>query len=214
MNRQDAVNTAREFNQRIDYDGVVLTKLDGDTRGGAAISIRSVVDKPLKFISAGEKPDSIQVFHPERMADRILGMGDIVSLVEKAQEQYDEQEARQLKKKIVHDQFDFNDFLKQIQQVKKMGNLKDLASMIPGVGKALKNVDIQDDAFKHVEAIIYSMTPAERANPSLLNGRRRERIAKGSGRSPQEVNRLLKQFEDTRKLMKMAAGGKIPMRRR
>ncbi len=214
MTGQDAVNTAREFNQRIDYDGVVLTKLDGDTRGGAAISIRSVVDKPLKFISAGEKPDSIQVFHPERMADRILGMGDIVSLVEKAQEQYDEQEARQLKKKIVHDQFDFNDFLKQIQQVKKMGNLKDLASMIPGVGKALKNVDIQDDAFKHVEAIIYSMTPAERANPSLLNGRRRERIAKGSGRSPQEVNRLLKQFEDTRKLMKMAAGGKIPMRRR
>ena len=214
MTGQDAVNTAREFNQRIDYDGVVLTKMDGDTRGGAAISIRSVVDKPLKFISAGEKPDSIQVFHPERMADRILGMGDIVSLVEKAQEQYDEQEARQLKKKIVHDQFDFNDFLKQIQQVKKMGNLKDLASMIPGVGKALKNVDIQDDAFKHVEAIIYSMTPAERANPSLLNGRRRERIAKGSGRSPQEVNRLLKQFEDTRKLMKMAAGGKIPMRRR
>ena len=214
MTGQDAVNTAREFNQRIDYDGVVLTKLDGDTRGGAAISIRSVVDKPLKFISAGEKPDSIQVFHPERMADRILGMGDIVSLVEKAQEQYDEQEARQLKKKIVHDQFDFNDFLKQINQVKKMGNLKDLASMIPGVGKALKNVDIQDDAFKHVEAIIYSMTPAERANPSLLNGRRRERIAKGSGRSMQEVNRLLKQFEDTRKLMKMAAGGKFPMRRR
>ncbi len=214
MTGQDAVNTAREFNQRIDYDGVVLTKLDGDTRGGAAISIRSVVDKPLKFISAGEKPDSIQVFHPERMADRILGMGDIVSLVEKAQEHYDEQEARQLKKKIVHDQFDFNDFLKQIHQVKKMGNLKDLASMIPGVGKALKNVDIQDDAFKHVEAIIYSMTPAERANPSLLNGRRRERVAKGSGCTPQEVNRLLKQFEDTRKLMKMAAGGKIPMRRR
>jgi signal recognition particle subunit SRP54 len=214
MTGQDAVNTAREFNQRIDYDGVVLTKLDGDTRGGAAISIRSVVDKPLKFISAGEKPDSIQVFHPERMADRILGMGDIVSLVEKAQEHYDEQEARQLKKKIVHDQFDFNDFLKQIHQVKKMGNLKDLASMIPGVGKALKNVDIQDDAFKHVEAIIYSMTPAERKNPSLLNGRRRERVAKGSGCTPQEVNRLLKQFEDTRKLMKMAAGGKIPMRRR
>ncbi|MBO5710209.1 MAG: signal recognition particle protein, partial [Rikenellaceae bacterium] len=214
MTGQDAVNTAREFNQRIDYDGVVLTKLDGDTRGGAAISIRKVVDKPLKFISAGEKLDSIQVFHPERMADRILGMGDIVSLVEKAQEQYDEQEARQLKKKIIHDQFDFNDFLKQINQVKKMGNLKDLASMIPGVGKALKNVDIQDDAFKHIEAIIYSMTPAERANPSLLNGRRRERIAKGSGRTMQEVNRLLKQFEDTRKLMKMAAGGKIPMRRR
>ncbi len=214
MTGQDAVNTAREFNQRINYDGVVLTKLDGDTRGGAAISIRKVVDKPLKFISAGEKLDSIQVFHPERMADRILGMGDIVSLVEKAQEQYDEQEARQLKKKIIHDQFDFNDFLKQINQVKKMGNLKDLASMIPGVGKALKNVDIQDDAFKHIEAIIYSMTPAERANPSLLNGRRRERIAKGSGRTMQEVNRLLKQFEDTRKLMKMAAGGKIPMRRR
>ena len=214
MTGQDAVNTAREFNQRIDYDGVVLTKLDGDTRGGAAISIRKVVDKPLKFISAGEKLDSIQVFHPERMADRILGMGDIVSLVEKAQEQYNEQEARQLKKKIIHDQFDFNDFLKQINQVKKMGNLKDLASMIPGVGKALKNVDIQDDAFKHIEAIIYSMTPAERANPSLLNGRRRERIAKGSGRTMQEVNRLLKQFEDTRKLMKMAAGGKIPMRRR
>ncbi len=215
MTGQDAVNTAREFNQRLDFDGVVLTKLDGDTRGGAAISIRSVVQKPIKFISAGEKMDALQPFHPERMADRILGMGDIVSLVERAQEQYDEEEARKLKKKIVKDQFDFNDFLAQIAQVKKMGNLKDVASMIPGVGKMLKNVDISDDVFKQTEAIIYSMTPYERSNPQALNGSRRDRIAKGSGVTTAEVNKLLKQFEDTRKMMKMAAGGGLPgMRRR
>ncbi len=207
MTGQDAVNTAKEFNDRLDFDGVVLTKLDGDTRGGAAISIRSVVDKPLKFISSGEKMDALQVFHPERMADRILGMGDVVSLVERAQEQFDEEEARRLKKKIIKNQFDFNDFRSQINQIKKMGNLKDVASMIPGMGKMLKNVDIPDDAFKSVEAIIDSMTPYEREHPEVLNARRRERIAKGSGTNMAEVNRLLKQFEETRKMMKMVAGG-------
>ena len=207
MTGQDAVNTAREFNDRLDFDGVVLTKLDGDTRGGAAISIRSVVDKPLKFISSGEKMDTLQVFHPERMADRILGMGDVVSLVERAQEQYDEEEARRLKKKIVKDQFDFNDFMAQIAQIKKMGNLKDLASMIPGVGKALKDVDIPEDAFKQTEAIISSMTPAEREHPEIINARRRERIAQGSGTTMADVNRLMKQFEQTRKMMKAVAGG-------
>ncbi len=207
MTGQDAVNTAREFNQRLDFDGVVLTKLDGDTRGGAAISIRSVVDKPLKFISHGEKMEALQTFHPERMADRILGMGDVVSLVERAQEQFDDEQARQLKKKLYKNQFDFNDFLSQIQQVKKMGNLKDLASMIPGMGKALKDVDIPEDAFKQTEAIIYSMTPTERENPDIINARRRERIAAGSGTSMADVNRLMKQFEDTRKMMKAVAGG-------
>lgn len=207
MTGQDAVNTAKEFNDRLDFDGVVLTKLDGDTRGGAAISIRSVVDKPLKFISSGEKMDALQVFHPERMADRILGMGDVVSLVERAQEQFDEEEARKLKKKLVKDQFNFNDFLAQINQIKKMGNLKDLASMIPGMGKALKGVEISDDVFKQTEAIIGSMTPAEREKPEILNARRRERIAKGSGTTMADVNRLLKQFDDTRKMMKMVAGG-------
>ena len=207
MTGQDAVNTAKEFNDRLDYDGVVLTKLDGDTRGGAAISIRSVVDKPLKFISSGEKMDALQVFHPERMADRILGMGDVVSLVERAQEQFDEAEARKLKKKLIKNQFNFNDFRDQINQIKKMGNLKDLASMIPGMGKMLQNVDIPDDAFKHTEAIIDSMTPAERENPEIINAKRRERIAKGSGTTLAEVNRLLKQFEDTRKVMKTVAGG-------
>ncbi len=209
MTGQDAVNTAKEFNDRLDFDGVVLTKLDGDTRGGAAISIRSVVDKPIKFISDGEKMDALQVFHPERMADRILGMGDVVSLVERAQEHYDEEEARRLKKRLVKDQFDFNDFLAQIAQIKKMGNLKDLASMIR-VGKALKDIDISDDAFKQTEAIIYSMSPVERENPSMINGSRRERIARGSGTTPADVNRLLKQFEDTRKMMKSVAGGGIP----
>ena len=207
MTGQDAVNTAKEFNDRLDFDGVVLTKLDGDTRGGAAISIRSVVNKPLKFISSGEKMDALQVFHPERMADRILGMGDVVSLVERAQEQFDEEEARKLKKKLVKDQFNFNDFIAQIQQIKKMGNLKDLASMLPGMGKLLKNVDIPDDVFKQTEAIIGSMTPAERERPEILNARRRERIAKGSGTTMADVNRLLKQFDDTRKMMKMVAGG-------
>lgn len=211
MTGQDAVNTAKEFNDRLDFDGVVLTKLDGDTRGGAAISIRSVVDKPLKFISSGEKMDALQVFHPERMADRILGMGDVVSLVERAQEQFDEEEARRLKKKIVKNQFDFNDFRSQINQIKKMGNLKDVASMIPGMGKMLKNVDIPDDAFKSTEAIIDSMTPYEREHPEVLNARRRERIAAGSGTSMAEVNRLLKQFEETRKMMKMVAGGNMKM---
>ncbi|MBE6190130.1 MAG: signal recognition particle protein [Alistipes sp.] len=212
MTGQDAVNTAKEFNDRLDFDGVVLTKLDGDTRGGAAISIRSVVDKPLKFISSGEKMDALQVFHPERMADRILGMGDVVSLVERAQEQFDEEQARRLKKKLVKNQFNFNDFIQQIQQVKKMGNLKDLASMIPGMGKMLKDVDIPDDAFKQVEAIIGSMTPEEREKPEIINARRRERIAKGSGTTMADVNRLMKQFEDTRKMMKMVAGagGKMP----
>ena len=211
MTGQDAVNTAREFNDRLDFDGVVLTKLDGDTRGGAAISIRSVVNKPLKFISSGEKMDTLQVFHPERMADRILGMGDVVSLVERAQEQFDEEEARKLKKKIVKNQFNFNDFLAQIAQIKKMGNLKDLASMIPGMGKLLKNVDISDDVFKQTEAIIGSMTPQEREHPEIINARRRERIAKGSGTTMADVNRLLKQFEDMRKMMKIAAGGKMRM---
>ena len=207
MTGQDAVNTAREFNERLDFDGVVLTKLDGDTRGGAAISIRSVVNKPLKFISSGEKMDALQVFHPERMADRILGMGDVVSLVDRAQEQFDEEEARKLKKKLVKNQFNFNDFISQIQQIKKMGNLKDLASMLPGMGKMLKNVDIPDDVFKQTEAIISSMTPAERERPEIINARRRERIAKGSGTTMADVNRLLKQFDDTRKMMKMVAGG-------
>ncbi|MBO5890354.1 MAG: signal recognition particle protein [Alistipes sp.] len=207
MTGQDAVNTAKEFNDRLDFDGVVLTKLDGDTRGGAAISIRSVVDKPLKFISSGEKMDTLQVFHPERMADRILGMGDVVSLVERAQEQFDEEEARKLKKKLIKDQFNFNDFRDQIAQIKKMGNLKDLASMIPGMGKVLRDVDIPDDAFKQTEAIIDSMTPAERENPEIINASRRERIAKGSGTSVMEVNKLLKQFEQTRKMMKTVAGG-------
>ena len=207
MTGQDAVNTAKEFNDRLDFDGVVLTKLDGDTRGGAAIPIRSVVDKPLKFISAGEKMDALQVFHPERMADRILGMGDVVSLVERAQEQFDEEQARKLKKKLIKNQFNFNDFRDQINQIKKMGNLKDLASMIPGMGKMLKNVDIPDDAFKQTEAIIDSMTPEERENPEIINARRRERIAKGSGTTMADVNRLLKQFEDTRKMMKTVAGG-------
>ncbi len=207
MTGQDAVNTAFEFNERIDYDGVVLTKLDGDTRGGAALSIRSVVNKPVKFISAGEKMDAIDIFYPERMADRILGMGDIVSLVEKAQEQYDEAEARKLQKKIAKDQFDFNDFISQIQQIKKMGNMKDLMAMIPGVSKAIKNLDIDDNAFKGIEAIISSMTPAERTNPMLLNGSRRKRIAEGSGTTVMDVNRLLKQFDETRKIMKMVAKG-------
>ena len=211
MTGQDAVNTAREFNDRLDFDGVVLTKLDGDTRGGAAISIRSVVNKPLKFISSGEKMDALQVFHPERMADRILGMGDVVSLVERAQEQFDEEEARKLKKKLVKNQFNFNDFIGQIQQIKKMGNLKDLASMLPGMGKMLKNVDIPDDVFKQTEAIISSMTPAERERPEILNARRRERIAKGSGTTMADVNRLMKQFEDTRKMMKAVAGGGMKM---
>ena len=208
MTGQDAVNTAKEFNDRLDYEGVVLTKLDGDTRGGAALSIRSVVNKPIKFISTGEKLDSMDIFHPERMADRILGMGDIVSLVEKAQEQFDTEEARQLHKKIAKNQFNFNDFLAQINQIKKMGNVKDLASMIPGVGKAMKNVDVDDDAFKSIEAIIFSMTPEERDNPSLLNGSRRKRIAMGSGTDIQEVNRLIKQFDETRKMMRMMSQGK------
>jgi signal recognition particle subunit SRP54 len=203
MTGQDAVNTAKEFNDRLDFQGVVLTKLDGDTRGGAALSIRTVVDKPIKFVGTGEKMEAIDPFHPTRMADRILGMGDIVSLVEKAQEQYDEEEARRLQKKIAKNQFDFNDFLSQIHQIKKMGNLKDLASMIPGVGKMMKDIDIDDNAFKSIEAIIYSMTPAERTNPGILNGHRRMRIAKGSGTNMAEVNKLLKQFEETRKMMKM-----------
>ena len=212
MTGQDAVNTAKEFNDRLDFDGVVLTKLDGDTRGGAALSIRSVVTKPIKFVGTGEKLDALDLFHPSRMADRILGMGDIVSLVEKAQQQYDEKEARELQRKIAKNQFNFNDFLNQIQQIKKMGNLKDLASMIPGVGKAIKDLDIDDNAFKGIEAIIRSMTEAERANPEIINGSRRQRIAKGSGTTLQEVNRLLKQFEETRKMMKMATTMKNPMK--
>jgi len=220
MTGQDAVNTAKEFNERLDFDGVVLTKLDGDTRGGAALSIRTVVTKPIKFVGTGEKMEAIDVFHPERMADRILGMGDIVSLVERAQEQFDEEEAKKLAKKIQKNKFDFNDFYNQIQQIKKMGNIKDLASMIPGVGKAIKDVDIDNSAFKSVEAIIQSMTPKERTNPELLNTSRRRRIAKGSGTDIQEVNRLIKQFDQTRKMMKMMTGpnmakmagmmGKIP----
>lgn len=204
MTGQDAVNTAREFNERLDFDGVVLTKLDGDTRGGAALSIRTVVDKPIKFVGTGEKLDALDYFHPARMADRILGMGDIVSLVEKAQQQFDEKQARELQRKIAKNQFNFNDFLAQIEQIKKMGNLKDLASMIPGVGKAIKDVDIDDNAFRGIESIIKSMTAAERANPDIINASRRQRIANGSGNSLQDVNRLLKQFEETRKLMRQA----------
>ena len=202
MTGQDAVNTAKEFNDRLDFDGVVLTKLDGDTRGGAALSFRTVVTKPIKFVGTGEGMDALDVFHPERMADRILGMGDIVSLVERAQQQYDEQEARRLEQRIAKDQFDFNDFLKQIHQIKKMGNIRDLVSMIPGVGKAIKDIDIDDDAFKGIEAIIYSMTPEERAHPGLLNGQRRKRIAKGSGTTVQDVNKLITQFDQARKMMK------------
>ncbi len=209
MTGQDAVNTAKEFNDRLDFDGVVLTKLDGDTRGGAALSIRTVVTKPIKFVGTGEKMEAIDTFHPARMADRILGMGDIVSLVERAQQQYDEEEAKRLQKKIQKNQFDFNDFLSQIQQIKKMGNIKELASMIPGVGKAIKDIDIDDNAFKGIEAIIYSMTPAERKNPEILNASRRRRIASGSGCDIQEVNRLIKQFDQTRKMMKMMTGSKM-----
>ena len=207
MTGQDAVNTAKEFNDRLDFDGVVLTKLDGDTRGGAALSIRTVVTKPIKFVGTGEKMEAIDVFHPERMADRILGMGDVVSLVERAQQQFDEEEAKRLEKKIRKNKFDFDDFMGQIQQIKKMGNIKDLASMIPGVGKALKDVDIDDNAFKGIEAIINSMTPKERANPDIINQSRRMRIAKGSGTKIEEVNRLMKQFDQTRKVMRMVAGG-------
>ena len=205
MTGQDAVNTAKEFNERLDFDGVVLTKLDGDTRGGAALSIRTVVTKPIKFVGTGEKMEAIDVFHPSRMADRILGMGDIVSLVERAQEQFDEKQARELEKKIRKNQFDFNDFMQQIQQIKKMGNIKDLAAMIPGVGKAIKDVDIDDNAFKSIEAIIYSMTPKERSHPEIINQSRRNRIAKGSGTNIQEVNRPMKQFEQTRKMMKLVS---------
>ena len=212
MTGQDAVNTAKEFNDRLDFSGVVLTKLDGDTRGGAALSIRTVVDKPIKFIGTGEKMEALDVFHPERMADRILGMGDVVSLVERAQEQYDEAEARRLQKKLAKNQFDFNDFLGQIQQIKRMGNLKDLAAMIPGVGKALKNIDIDENAFKGIEAFIYSMTPEERTNPSILNGSRRQRIASGSGTSVQDVNKLIKQFDETRKMMRMITTAKSSSR--
>ncbi|MBN2892405.1 MAG: signal recognition particle protein [Bacteroidales bacterium] len=207
MTGQDAVNTANEFNKILDFDGVVLTKLDGDTRGGAALSIKYVVEKPIKFVSTGEKLDAIDVFHPDRLADRILGMGDIKTLVEKAQEQYDEAEAKKLQQKIAKQQFDFEDFLGQIKQIKKMGNLKDLASMIPGVGKAMKDIDIDDDAFKNIEAIIYSMTPDERQDPKLLNGSRRARIANGSGTEVQEVNALIKQFSQMKKMMKMMTGG-------
>lgn len=211
MTGQDAVNTAKEFNDRLDFDGVVLTKLDGDTRGGAALSIRTVVNKPIKFIGTGEKMEAIDLFHPARMADRILGMGDIVSLVERAQEQYDEAEARRLSKKIAKNKFDFDDFMGQLQQIKKMGNLKEIASMIPGVGKALKNIDIDDNAFVGIEAIIQSMTPVERANPALLNGSRKNRIAKGSGRGIVEVNRLIKQFDQMSKMMRLAQQHKLPM---
>ncbi|MBM3451571.1 MAG: signal recognition particle protein [Bacteroidetes bacterium] len=203
MTGQDAVNTAKAFNDKINFDGVVLTKLDGDTRGGAALTIKSVVDKPIKFVGTGEKMDALDVFYPSRMADRILGMGDVVSLVEKAQEQFDEEQARKLQKKIMKDQFDFNDFLSQLQQIKKMGNMKDLMGMIPGMGKAVKDIDIKDDAFKHVEAIIYSMTPKERANPVILNNSRKMRIASGSGTNMIEVNKLIKQFDDMKKMMKL-----------
>ena len=203
MTGQDAVNTAKEFNDRLDFDGVILTKLDGDTRGGAALSIRQVVNKPIKFVGTGEKMDALDIFYPSRMSDRILGMGDIVSLVELAQEQFDEKEAIKLQRKIAKDQFNFNDFYKQIQQIKKMGNFKDVAGMIPGVGKALKNVDIEDDAFKSIEAIIQSMTEEEKENPQLLDGSRRKRIAKGSGNDVSEVNKLIKQFSETRKVMKL-----------
>jgi signal recognition particle subunit SRP54 len=203
MTGQDAVNTAKEFNDRLDFNGVVLTKLDGDTRGGAALSIRTVVDKPIKFVGTGEKMDALDVFHPERMSDRILGMGDIVSLVERAQEQYDEEEAKRIQRKLAKNQFDLNDFMGQIQQIKKMGNLKDLASMIPGVNKMVKNMDVDENALKGIEAIIQSMTPGERTNPAILNGSRRRRIADGSGTTVQEVNKLIKQFEDTCKMMRM-----------
>ena len=209
MTGQDAVNTAKEFNDRLDFTGVILTKLDGDTRGGAALSIRTVVNKPIKFIGTGEKMEAIDQFHPNRMADRILGMGDVVSLVERAQEQFDEEEAKKLQRKLAKNQFDFNDFLTQIAQIKKMGNIKDLMAMIPGVGKAIKDMDIDDNAFKSVEAIIYSMTPEERANPDIINASRRARIARGSGTDIQEVNRLMKQFEMIRKTMKTVAGGKF-----
>ncbi len=207
MTGQDAVNTAKEFNDRLNFDGVVLTKLDGDTRGGAALSIRSVVNKPIKYVGTGEKMEALDVFHPSRMADRILGMGDIVSLVERAQEQFDEEEARKLQKKIAKNQFSFDDFLKQIQQIKKMGNIKDLAGMIPGMGKMMKNLDFDDNAFKGIEAIIYSMTPGERERPEIINGSRKKRIAAGCGSTVQDVNKLLKQFDDTRKVMKMMSGG-------
>lgn len=207
MTGQDAVNTAKAFNDILDFDGVILTKLDGDTRGGAAISIKSVVNKPIKFIGTGEKMEALDIFYPERMADRILGMGDVISLVERAQEQFDEEQARKIQKKIAKNRFGFDDFLSQIQQIKKMGNMKDLMGMIPGAGKALKNLDIDDDAFKHIEAMIHSMTPDERANPAKLNSSRKKRIAKGSGRSIQEVNQLLKQFEQMSKMMKMMQGG-------
>ncbi len=207
MTGQDAVNTAKAFHDRLNYDGVILTKLDGDTRGGAALTIRAVIDKPIKFVGIGEKMEAIDVFHPSRMADRILGMGDIVSLVEKAQEQYDEEEAKKIHKKILKDQFNFNDFLSQINQIKKMGNMKDLIGMIPGMGKAMKDVEVDENAFKSIEAIINSMTPEERETPAVLNGTRRKRIASGSGTSIQEVNRLIKQFDDTRKMMKMVSGG-------
>ncbi len=209
MTGQDAVNTAKEFNDRLDFTGVILTKLDGDTRGGAALSIRTVVTKPIKFIGTGEKMEAINQFHPNRMADRILGMGDVVSLVERAQEQFDEEEAKKLQKKLARNQFDFNDFLTQIEQIKKMGNIKELMAMIPGVGKAVKDLDIDDNAFKSVEAIIRSMTPKERANPDIINNSRKERIARGSGTTMQEVNRLMKQFEQIRKTMKHVAGGKL-----
>ena len=209
MTGQDAVNTAKEFNDRLDFTGVILTKLDGDTRGGAALSIRTVVTKPIKFIGTGEKMEAIDLFHPNRMADRILGMGDVVSLVERAQEQFDEEEAKKLQRKLARNQFDFNDFLTQIQQIKKMGNIKELMAMIPGVGKAVKDLDIDDNAFKSVEAIILSMTPKERANPDIINQPRKERIARGSGTTMQEVNRLIKQFEQIRKTMKSVAGGKM-----
>ena len=210
MTGQDAVNTAKEFNDRLDFTGVILTKLDGDTRGGAALSIRTVVTKPIKFIGTGEKMEAIDQFHPNRMADRILGMGDVVSLVERAQEQFDEEQAKKLQRKLARNQFDFNDFLAQIEQIKKMGNIKDLLGMIPGIGKAVKDMDIDDNAFKGVEAIIRSMTPKERANPDIINNSRRERIARGSGTTLQEVNRLMKQFEQIRKTMKTVAGGKFP----
>jgi signal recognition particle subunit SRP54 len=218
MTGQDAVNTAKEFNDRLDFDGVVLTKLDGDTRGGAALSIRTIVDKPIKFVGTGEKTDALDVFHPERMAKRILGMGDIVSFVERAQEQFDVEEAKRLQRKLAKNQFDFNDFMGQIQQIKKMGNLKDLTSMIPGFGKMMKNVDIDENAFKNIEAIIRSMTPGERTTPAILNGSRRQRIAKGSGTAVQDVNKLIKQFDDMRKMMRMVttSGGnkQMPMFRR
>ncbi len=212
MTGQDAVNTAKEFNERLDFDGVVLTKLDGDTRGGAALSIKAIVNKPIKFVSSGEKMDALDIFYPQRMADRILGMGDIVSLVEKAQEQYDVEEARKLQKRIAKDQFDFNDFITQIQQIKKMGNVKDLMAMIPGIGKAVKDLDIDDNAFKGIEAIIRSMTPEERTNPAILNGNRRKRIATGSGTSVQEVNKLVKHFDETRRMMKMVTKSGNPAR--